>query len=114
VRHGVRASAERLLGYSPAPSSRRPSCRARCERPRRRTAEQRDELPSPEVEHGLLPGTRYASLPQAQGAPEAPPLDPIYIKAVYEPCCCMSLATRLIARERRSGDPPTMRKRQDN
>jgi hypothetical protein len=36
-------------------------------------AEQRDELASSSwVEHGLLPGTRCASLPQAQDAPEAP------------------------------------------
>src|SRR5262245_39619004 len=34
------------------------------ERPRRRAAEQRDELAAPEVEHGLLPGTRCASLPR--------------------------------------------------
>jgi hypothetical protein len=46
--------------------------RARRERPRGRAAEQRDELASSEVEHGLLPGTRCASLPQAQVAPEAP------------------------------------------
>jgi hypothetical protein len=46
---------------------------ARGERPRgRRTAEQREELASSEVEHGLLPGTRCASLPQAHDAPEAP------------------------------------------
>src|SRR5262249_28072474 len=31
------------------------------ERPCRRTAEQRDELASSWVEHGLLPGTRYAA-----------------------------------------------------
>jgi hypothetical protein len=37
--------------------------RARRERPRcRRTAEQRDEIASSEIEHGLLPGTRCASL----------------------------------------------------
>jgi hypothetical protein len=42
------------------------------ERPRRRPAEQRDELASPYVEHGLLPGTRCASLAQAQDAPERP------------------------------------------
>jgi hypothetical protein len=35
-------------------------------------AEQRDELASLYVEHGLLPGTRCASLQQAQDAPEAP------------------------------------------
>src|SRR5262245_5730999 len=46
--------------------------RLRRERPRRRAAEQRDELASSYVEHGLLPGTRCASLPQAQDAPEAP------------------------------------------
>src|SRR5215471_17734924 len=47
--------------------------RARRERPRcRRAAEQRDELASSWVEHGLLPGTRCASLPQGQDAPEAP------------------------------------------
>jgi hypothetical protein len=47
--------------------------RPRRERPRRRcAAEQRDELASSEAEHGLLPGTRCASLPQAQDAPEAP------------------------------------------
>jgi hypothetical protein len=48
---------------------------ARRERPssyRRRTAKQRDELASLYVEHGLLPGTRCASLPQPQPAPEAP------------------------------------------
>src|SRR5262249_31182037 len=47
--------------------------RARRERPRRRcAAEQRDQLASSEVEHGLLPGTRCAILPQAQDALEAP------------------------------------------
>src|SRR5262249_54176974 len=46
--------------------------RARRERPWRRAAEERDELASFYVEHGLLPGTRCASLPQAQDAPEAP------------------------------------------
>src|SRR6516164_6986734 len=45
----------------------------RRERPRRCcAAEKRDELASSYVEHGLLPGTRCASLPQAQDAPEAP------------------------------------------
>jgi hypothetical protein len=38
----------------------------------RRRGLQRDELASSEVEHGLLPGTRCASLQQAQDAPEAP------------------------------------------
>src|SRR5262249_45538595 len=39
--------------------------RARRERPRRRrAAEQDDELAPSHVEHGLLPGTRYASLPR--------------------------------------------------
>src|SRR5262249_53921957 len=47
--------------------------RARPERPRcRRAAEQPDELASSWVEHGLLPGTGCASLPQGQDAPEAP------------------------------------------
>src|SRR5262249_56970085 len=46
--------------------------RARRERPRRRAAGQRDQLASSWVEHGLLPGTRRASLPPAQDAPEAP------------------------------------------
>ena len=46
--------------------------RARRERPSRRAAEQRDELASPEVEHGLLPGTRYASLAQGYDVLEAP------------------------------------------
>jgi hypothetical protein len=47
--------------------------RARRERPTsRRAAEQRDELASLYVEHGLLPGTRCASLPQPQHVPEAP------------------------------------------
>src|SRR5262249_20755347 len=47
--------------------------RGRRERPRsRRAAEKRDELASSLVGHGLLPGTRCASLPQAQDAPEAP------------------------------------------
>src|SRR5262249_40625591 len=46
--------------------------RARRERPRSRAAEQRDELASSLVEHGLPLGTRCASLPQAQDAPEAP------------------------------------------
>src|SRR5215472_10784693 len=51
----------------------RRSLRACRERPYRGcAAEQRDELASSEVEHGLLPGTRCASLPQAQDAPEAP------------------------------------------
>ena|SRR6516162_7097458 len=39
--------------------------RARRERPCRRAAEQREELTSSYVEHGLLPGTRCASLQQA-------------------------------------------------
>src|SRR5215813_3217509 len=47
--------------------------RACRERPHRcPAAEQRDELASSWIEHGLLPGTRCASLPQAQDAPEAP------------------------------------------
>src|SRR5262249_46111073 len=47
--------------------------RARRERPRHRcAAEQREELASAWVEHGLLPGTRSDSLPQAKDAPEAP------------------------------------------
>src|SRR5262245_8813802 len=45
--------------------------RARRERPRGHAAEQRDELASLYVEHGLLPGTRRASLPQARDALEA-------------------------------------------
>jgi len=45
----------------------------RRQRPRvRRAAEKRDELASSYVEHGLPSGTRCASLPQAQVAPEAP------------------------------------------
>src|SRR5437899_2869060 len=47
--------------------------RARRERPRgRRAAEQRDELASSYVEHGLPSGTRCASLPQAQDARKRP------------------------------------------
>ena len=46
--------------------------RARRERPRRRTTEQRDELASSWIEHGLLPGPRYASLPQGQDARKRP------------------------------------------
>jgi RNA polymerase sigma-70 factor, ECF subfamily len=46
--------------------------RARGERPSCRDAEQREELASLYVEHGLLPGTRCASLQQAQDAREAP------------------------------------------
>jgi hypothetical protein len=46
--------------------------RARRQRPRCRAAEQREELASSDVEHGLLPGTRCASLPQPQDVPEAP------------------------------------------
>jgi hypothetical protein len=48
--------------------------RARRERPRRRSTarEQRNELASPEVEHGLPPGTRWAGLPQVQDATIAP------------------------------------------
>ena len=46
--------------------------RACRERPCGRAAKQCDELASSWVEHGLLPGTRRASLPQAQDAPEAP------------------------------------------
>jgi len=47
--------------------------RARRERARsHRAPEQRDELASSQVEHGLLPGTRCASLLQAQDATEAP------------------------------------------
>src|SRR5262245_55758587 len=45
--------------------------RLRGERPCcRRAAEQRQELAPSEVEHGLLPGTRRASLPRAGVAPE--------------------------------------------
>src|SRR6516165_3540526 len=47
--------------------------RARRKRPRCRAAEQRNEPTPSYVKHGLLPGTRCASLPQAQHAPEAPP-----------------------------------------
>src|SRR6516162_1081455 len=47
--------------------------RARRERPGGGSAaEQRDELASSEVGHGLPSGTRCASLPQAQVAPKAP------------------------------------------
>ena len=46
--------------------------RARRQRPGSRATEQRDELASPDVEHGLLPGTRYPSLPQPKDVPEAP------------------------------------------
>jgi len=46
--------------------------RVRHERPRRRPTEQRYELAASWIEHGLLPGTRCASLPQAQDALEAP------------------------------------------
>jgi hypothetical protein len=43
------------------------------ERPGRcRAAKQRDELAAPQVEHGLVPGTRSGSLQQAQDTPEAP------------------------------------------
>jgi hypothetical protein len=46
---------------------------SRRERPRsRRAAEQGYHLASSNVGHGLLPGTRRASLPQAQHAPKAP------------------------------------------
>src|SRR5262249_9492202 len=37
----------------------------------------------------------------------------IYVKAFYKPWRCMSLTTCLIAREPRSGDRPTMPKRQN-
>src|SRR6516164_6546748 len=37
-----------------------------------RAAEQRDEIAASHVEHGLLPGTRCASLPQSQDGREAP------------------------------------------
>src|SRR5262249_44437461 len=46
--------------------------RTRRERPRRCAADKREELASSWIGHGLLPGTRCASLPQAQDAPEAP------------------------------------------
>jgi hypothetical protein len=46
--------------------------RASRDRPRGRAAEQRDELASSYVEHGLPSGTRWGSLLQAQDAPEAP------------------------------------------
>jgi len=46
--------------------------RARRKRPRGRAAEQREEVASSWVEHGLTLETRRASLPQAQVAPEAP------------------------------------------
>jgi hypothetical protein len=51
---------------------RRKGRRCRSKRPRGRSAEQRDELTSCYVEHGLPSGTRCASLQQAQDAPEAP------------------------------------------
>jgi hypothetical protein len=44
----------------------------RRQRPRRRAAKQRDELSSSEIEHGLPLGTRCASLPHAEVAPEVP------------------------------------------
>src|SRR5262245_5911297 len=63
---------------APHPLGRR--LRPRRERPRRRAADERDELASSWVEHGLLPGTRCASLPQAQDAPEAPAGQPISLR----------------------------------
>src|SRR4051794_28836266 len=57
------------------PSANRPAAcvpPARAPRAARRPAEQRDELTSSYVEHGLPSGTRCASLPQAQDAPEVP------------------------------------------
>src|SRR5215813_7334240 len=47
-------------------------CRACTKKQRDHAAQQRNELASSYVDHGLLPGTRCASLPQAQDAPEAP------------------------------------------
>ena len=46
--------------------------RTRPKRPRSRAAEQRKDLAPSYVEHGLLPGTRCASLQQPQHVPEAP------------------------------------------
>jgi hypothetical protein len=47
--------------------------RARRERPPYGSAaEQREEVASSYIEHGLLPGTRCASLQQPQHVPEAP------------------------------------------
>jgi hypothetical protein len=49
--------------------ARSPLLRTRRERPRHsRAADQRDEVAA----SSILPGTRCASLPQAQDAPEAP------------------------------------------
>src|SRR5260370_41404515 len=69
--------------------------RRRSERPRScRPAEQRDELASSEVEHGLLPGTRCASLPQVQDAPEAP------VGPWGRPECLCGKAKRALVRPR--------------
>src|SRR5262245_10258976 len=46
--------------------------RARNQGPRGRAAKHRDELASFEVEHGLFPGTDWASLPHAKVAVEVP------------------------------------------
>src|SRR5262249_15294692 len=58
-------------GAEEADHRQRRLLRARRERPRRRAAEQRNELASSDVEHGLLPRTRCASLLQAGDAAEA-------------------------------------------
>src|SRR5215475_7089839 len=66
VRHPVRRSGLEIPDHR-----HRRLLRPRRERPRRRrAAEQRDELAPCRVDHGLPPGTRCASIPQAMLAPK--------------------------------------------
>ena len=70
---GHQASGVAERGAAEKPNHRRRQLlRARRERPDGGPTKQRDDLASSYVEHGLLPGTRCASLQQAQDAPEAP------------------------------------------
>jgi len=70
---GHQASGVAERGAAEKPNHRRRQLlRARRERPDGGPTKQRDDLASSYVEHGLLPGTRCASLQQAQDVPEAP------------------------------------------
>src|SRR6516225_5286352 len=70
--HRVHTAAWRVR-HDQCDGTRRICLRVCRERPRHYcAAEQPHELASSWVGHGLLPGTRCASLPQAQDAPEAP------------------------------------------
>jgi hypothetical protein len=60
------------LVIEPITPMRRMRCGCSARTARGHAAEQRDELASSYVEHGLPSGTRRASLPQAENAPVAP------------------------------------------